>query len=390
MATALYAAFDRFPSPKGAATHLAAWAPELARQFGSAALVVLGGADSPAWQREGDLEIVRHRAPARDPLERAIGFGRRVQLVAAANPDLRLVQARDPWGAAGLLEDERVRRGTVPLVLEVNGLPSIELPETRPGLTPVTLEKIRGLEQRCLDAATAVVVPSGVIAGHLADRGVEPERCRVVPNGADPPAHPLPRPDGAPARYLAYVGAVQPWQGIGVLLAAMTRLRDLDVDLVICAAAPPRRCRDLRRRARRLGVADRVHWYHGLPRAEVAAWLAGAAASVAPLRATPRNVTQGCCPLKVLESMAVATPVVGSDLPAVRELVTDGCHGRLVPPDRPDALARALRVLLDHPDRAAEWGAAARAHVEAGLTWDHSRRRLAELYAEVGSRHVRT
>jgi glycosyltransferase involved in cell wall biosynthesis len=56
---------------------------------------------------------------------------------------------------------------------------------------------------------------------------------------------------------------------------------------------------------------------------------------------------QGCCPLKIVESMACGTPVIASDLPAVRELISSGNDGMLVPPDSPRALAGALESLLE-------------------------------------------
>lgn len=385
----LYAAFDRFPSPKGAATHLGAWAPTLAERVDPLVLAVLGDASMPGWQREGRIEIVRDRRTGADPLTRAIAFGRAVTALADRRDDLVLAQARDPWGAAGLGASRAVRRGDVPLVFEVNGLPSIELPVAWPGLTPATLAKITALEDRCLRSADAVVVPSGVLAALLRARGVPDERLHVIPNGATVASSPPPRPADAPERYVVYVGAVQPWQGVDVALAAMRRLADLDVALVVCAAAPPKRTRSLRALSRRLGVEDRVVWHHGVDRTEVAAWLAGAAASLAPLRSGARNVTQGCCPLKVLESLAAGTPVVASDLPAVREIMRDDEHGRLVPPDRPDALARALRVLLDHPELGARWGEAGRRHIADHLSWRHSCERLAAVHDGLGSGDVR-
>jgi glycosyltransferase involved in cell wall biosynthesis len=96
--------------------------------------------------------------------------------------------------------------------------------------------------------------------------------------------------------------------------------------------------------------------------------------------APARTIAQGCAPLKLLESMASGTPVVASDLPAVRELVADAEHGRLVHPDRPSELARAIRVLLDYPDRLAAMGPAARAHVASDFTWEAATRTLQDLY----------
>jgi glycosyltransferase involved in cell wall biosynthesis len=169
-----------------------------------------------------------------------------------------------------------------------------------------------------------------------------------------------------------------------VLLRAFTRLADLtDLRLVICSSVPERRARPLRRIAERLGVAARVVWQFALPHREVGAWLAGADVSVAPLTGCARNLDQGCAPLKILESMAAGTPVVASGLPAVRELMTDGVHGRLVAADRPPELARAIRVLLEYPDAAREMGERGRDRVIQEFTWAGTRSRLAQIYRSI-------
>jgi glycosyltransferase involved in cell wall biosynthesis len=387
---ALYAAFDRLPSTKGAGVHIGRAAPVLFSAAGGGLLHVLGGGDLPVFQHEDlgsstPVEIVRFVEPIPNLLERAVAYGEHLTRVAGAVwADVGVVQARDPWSIAPLL-DLADHRGHRPrFVYEVNGLPSVELPETHPTLPDRTRERVAALEQRCLEAADAIVVPSAVIAAHLVGRGVDEGRVHVVRNGADPVDPRPPRPPEAPDRYLAYVGALQPWQGLPTALAALSRLVDLDVELVVCASVRPNRARLLRRLARRLGIEDRVHWHHQLPHREIAAWLAHAQVSLAPLADCRRNVDQGCCPLKVLESMAAGTAVVASDLAAVRELVTDRVHGRLVAPDRPAELARAVRVLLEVPGEADRLGAAGRDHVAASLTWDHSRDAQLAVYRQLG------
>lgn len=64
-------------------------------------------------------------------------------------------------------------------------------------------------------------------------------------------------------------------------------------------------------------------------------------------------------PLVVLEAMALARPIVASDLPGIREQVADAAV--LVPPGDPEALLDAVRALRADPDRAAELGRAAQA-----------------------------
>jgi glycosyltransferase involved in cell wall biosynthesis len=173
-----------------------------------------------------------------------------------------------------------------------------------------------------------------------------------------------------------------------VLLRAFARLADLtELRLVICSSVPERRARALRRLAERLGVGGRVVWRFTLPHAEVGAWLAGAELSVAPLTGCARNLDQGCAPLKILESMAAGTPVVASGLPVVRELMTDGVHGRLVAADRPAELARAIRVLLEYPDAARAMGERGRQRVRDDFGWDRARARMAEVYRSLEKPH---
>ena len=384
---ALYAAFDRFPSSKGAAVHIGEWADELFSTFGGGLLHVLGGGELPPYQLEpaegdrGPVEIVRFGAQIPNLAERIDAYRVHLASVVERHLDsLEVVHVRDPWSAGVVLAiPDRPYR----VVFEVNGLPSVELPYRYRDVGASTLAKVRTLEGRCLAAADRVVVPSDVLVARVIRSGAPADRVTMIRNGARVTARP-PRPAGAPDRYLVYVGALQRWQGIETMLRAFARLHDLDdLRLVICASTPPRTARGTRRLAARLGIDDRVDWHHRLPHAEIAGWLAHAAASLAPLTDSARNVDQGCCPLKILESMAAGTPVVASDLAVVRELVTDGEQGRLVPPDRPAELARAARILLEYPDRAAAMGAAGRRHVEASLTWAASRARLREVYDDL-------
>jgi glycosyltransferase involved in cell wall biosynthesis len=380
---ALYAAFDRFPSRKGSAVHIDRFARTLFDHHGGGLLYVLGGEDLPASQREGDVEVVRLTRPEPHLLARALAFGTRLDaLLDEHAASLEVCWFRDPWGGLPIVE----HGGRWTSVYEVNGLPSVELPARFPRIPGDVLSQVAAIEQRCLDAADAVVVPAASIASAVRARGVPEARIHLVPNGADLPA-PTPRPADAPARYLLYFGALQRWQGLDVALRALARLADLeDLALVVCSSVHARQAKPYRRLAERLGIADRVHWHVALDEARLAPWREHAEIALAPLTDCERNVAQGCCPLKVLEAMASGTAVVASDLPSVRELVEDGVHGRLVHPDRPVELARVVRVLLDHPDVLAAMGAAGRARIAQGGTWDHRTARMRELLSTWGPR----
>src|SRR5690348_11694892 len=101
---ALYAAFDRFPSRKGSAVHIHRLARALFERSGGGLLYVLGGEGLPAYQREGDVEIVRYMREATHVLERAQGYGTRLSALLDELGDLEIAHFRDPWSGLPIVE----------------------------------------------------------------------------------------------------------------------------------------------------------------------------------------------------------------------------------------------------------------------------------------------
>lgn len=65
-----------------------------------------------------------------------------------------------------------------------------------------------------------------------------------------------------------------------------------------------------------------------------------------------------------LEAMATGKPVVVSDIPGVREVLTDGVEGLLADPVNPENLAAQIRRLLEDPELARSMGAKGRRKAE--------------------------
>jgi len=375
---ALYASFDRYPSFKGAAAHIFRMAGTLFKVMDGGLLYVLGDETLPFYQKEGNTEILRFSFPVPNFLERTVAFGKRLSLLVREHGDsLKICHFRDPWSGIPILENKKQSCFSV---YEINGLPSIELPFAYPQVSPPTLKKIRDMEEFCWTNSNLIITPSLSIKNNLIILGVPERKIRVVPNGADLKEK-KPRPRGAPRRYLIYVGAVQKWQGIEILLRAFARLKDFpDLHLVFCLSTHKKKSVLYKKLARKLEINDRVIWKQQFSKEKLFAWISNALLSMAPLTECSRNLSQGCCPLKILESMACGTPVVASDLPSVRELVSDEINGRLVIPDRPQELARAVRLLLDYPEQIRKLGKQARQHVQDHFTWEKSMAGLQEHY----------
>ena len=66
----------------------------------------------------------------------------------------------------------------------------------------------------------------------------------------------------------------------------------------------------------------------------------------------------------IIEAMATGTPVIGSRVGGIPELIEDGVRGFLVPPGNENVLAEKLRCILNSPDEARAMGACGRRFAE--------------------------
>ena len=89
---------------------------------------------------------------------------------------------------------------------------------------------------------------------------------------------------------------------------------------------------------------ERVHMLGAVANDRLPAIHAGCDAFVAPA------VGQESFGVSLVEAMAAGLPVVASDIPGYREVVTDGVEGLLVPPRDPEALAAGLVRVLGSPN----------------------------------------
>jgi glycosyltransferase involved in cell wall biosynthesis len=166
-----------------------------------------------------------------------------------------------------------------------------------------------------------------------------------------------------------YVGNLEPYQGIDLLLQSFARVleRVADVQLVIVGGAD-RDIETYRATCRRLGIASRVRFLGRRPVHELGAHLAAADVLVSP-RLRGNNT-----PMKLYSYLHSGKALVATDLPTHTQ-VLDPSVAMLAAP-HPDGFAEALtRVILDRALRET-LGAAARRLVEAAFTYRAFRARL--------------
>ncbi|WP_103863405.1 glycosyltransferase family 4 protein [Aquimarina sp. I32.4] len=379
----IYAAYDVFPSAKGSSTHIKEMISELATHGDELRLLCLRGNDKlPAVQRHDNILIKRYYSEEKlNYLEKASLFSEEIFLEVERNAkDIMIAHFRDIWSGLGIVAHKDVTS-----VFEVNALTSIELSYRYPNLTDDFLDKLRSLEQKCLSDANVIVTPSYTTKEFLVSNYTIPEKkINVIPNGAYIPES-FEKPEDIPENYIIYFGALQPWQGIEVLLKAMTFLQDYkELKLVICSSVKEKAFKPLQKFIEKLEITNRVIVKSKLQREELYNYIHYAKLSIAPLKACDRNIIQGCSPLKILESMACQTTIVASDLPVVRELVSEK-EAMLFEPDRELDLARCIRFLLDSPEESKILSDNALARMKKEFTWELQLQKLKKLYKEIST-----
>jgi glycosyltransferase involved in cell wall biosynthesis len=192
---------------------------------------------------------------------------------------------------------------------------------------------------------------------------------RTIHNGVpDEQARPRPRPRSGPI--IGAIGRLEYQKGFDILIRALAVIEG--ASLVLVGEGSERG--PLERLAARVGVADRVVWE---------GWNDDARSYFGSfdLFALPSRF-EGL-PLAMLEALLARSAVVAAEVGDVAEAIRDGETGLLVPPEDPDALAGALRCLLEDEELRRRLGEQGRRLVLERFTAAHMTRAFESLYDEL-------
>lgn len=385
MPRVLYTAFDIVPSPKGASTHILHNIRGLVNGQFDVHLVTPNDGVLPTEDAVEGARVTRiSQDLSQNFLERATHFGKAVFNHLLLHPEYDVAHYRNIWDGLAIAQNKN--RFGYKTLFEVNGLPSIELKYHYPGLDAELLTKIKEQEIATLHLSDAIICPSNVTRDFIASLGLPLKMIHVIPNGvsaSDFSASPLPPRDGR-IPTLLYIGTLADWQGLEVVIKALPKiLEQKQVHLKIVGRGRSRQRKFLAKHIRKLGVEGSVIVHPAVPHHEIPALIAEADICVAPLGFNDRNVTQGACPIKVLEYMAGGRPLLASNLPIVRELAREGVDALLFSPNDPDDFANQVLTLLDDFELSKRLADSASERALTKFTWHESQKRLAKVYGKL-------
>ena len=258
----------------------------------------------------------------------------------------------------------------------------------------------RPFEKRLLERAAAVVVSSQTYLDASEPLADYRDKCHVVPLGIDtgryaqyeqaaaedragPKALDQNRGQSSsatqsppqPLNILA-VGRLTYYKGFRYLLDAVARVPNVRLTLVGTGDESD----DLRQRAKKLGITDRVEFTGGLDDAGLVR--AFQACDCLCLPSIERTEAFG---VVLLEAMYFGKPILSSRLPGsgMNWIVEDGVNGLKFEPANVDSLADALQRMAADNEARSRMGAAGRAKFEAEFTIERSVDGLANVYSSL-------
>jgi glycosyltransferase involved in cell wall biosynthesis len=212
-------------------------------------------------------------------------------------------------------------------------------------------------------AAERIIVPSPSVARVAEERArVPPEKITIIPNAIDPAAfEPSPVPAANPRPYpIGFVGRLDPVKMVPDLVQAVGELGDL-VHLHVFGDGPERE--SIARLVRLMKLEKRVTLHGFVPRPQDA--MARIGALVLP------SISEGM-PMVLIEAMAAGVPVLGRDVPGVRDVIQHDVNGVLVKGLGIKELTEGIRGLVLDPARRERLVHHAREWVRAQFTWDQA------------------
>jgi glycosyltransferase involved in cell wall biosynthesis len=326
--------------------------------------------------------------PAVPPMARRVGYlafaaGR---AMGAGRADI--VMTRDLTVASLLLH----LPGHAPVVYESHGYaPDVAaaLPRMVSTARPPRQAKLTRLAKREAQVwrqADGYVTITAGLAAELAGRFGPRANLAVVPDGAriagpvqSPEARAL-GPEPRTPTTIAYAGHLYAWKGVDLLLEAIAAVPDIRA-LIVGGHEKESDLSRLRALAARLGIDSRVTFTGPVLPSHVPSHLVRADILALPNPASAIS-THATSPLKLFEYMAARRAIVASDLPSIREVLTNDVHALLVAPGDAGALAGAIRRLSEDPELRERLAAAAQAAV-AEYSWSRRAERLEALFSTV-------
>jgi glycosyltransferase involved in cell wall biosynthesis len=242
------------------------------------------------------------------------------------------------------------------------------------------------MELAAAKEADALVTISEALKEYLIKRGIEQKKITVIPNAVDTKLF-KPQPSDSHLKkqlgldgktIIGYIGSITAYEGLDLLVKATSRLIEQGANLCLLIIGNGYYESTLKKLALSLPNKNYIKFLGHIPFDEIQKYY-----SMIDIFPFPRKGYEVCRlvpPLKILEAMAMAKPVIVSALPPFLEMVKDGKTGLICNTDDLQSLLESIQRLYENPDEQQFLGKAARKWVAENRSWEDMSKKYIDLY----------
>jgi glycosyltransferase involved in cell wall biosynthesis len=277
----------------------------------------------------------------------------------------------------------------IPHILEVNGDPIRELEIL--GIAPKGIQRWLSLilmKKAVINSSLIVAVGEGCRQSVISRWGAEQDKVIIVENGSDL-VDKLDRSELQSfssvtnnAITLVYIGGFQPWQGVPILIPALSKAvsQGIRLKLILIGSGPNEE--EVKLLIKQHNLNEFVTFAGQLPLNKFAPILANADIGVAPYCGWFEYTG-----LKLFDYKASGLAIIASGEYGKPSTLEHGKTGWIVPPCDDDALYQAIVLLSSDIELRKRIGRAARIEAESNHRWCHTAEKLEQLFSRVVDRN---
>lgn len=335
--------------------------------------------DVPNVNRVGQVDYrrllagrdIEKKNPLFDYVQR---YSQHLQRLAKSEKPAIIHAASNHWN--GLAAVTAANRLGIPSVYEVRGLWEVTRGSRDPEWANGNMYKFMArMEADAAKGATRVFAITRALKDELVNRGVDPNKIEIIPNGVDTNRFQPKERDADLAHRLniegktviGYVGSILDYEGIELLIDAAGKLKSERDDFHVLIVGDGAELEKFRARVVEEQLGDVITFTGRVPHEEVESYYS--LIDITPFPRLPLPVCEMVSPLKPFEAMAMGKAVVASNVDALAEIVVPGLNGLLHEKGSQDSLTSQLKLLLEDSELREKLGSQARDWVVEERDW---------------------
>ena len=291
----------------------------------------------------------------------------------------------------GIIGQKVASKHNVPLVYEIRAFwedAAVDQGKTKEGSLRYKLTK--NLETSIIKKADKVTVICEGLKKDVIDRGIDPDKVHVIPNGVDIDMFEPLEPDMEiiekyalkDHKVFGFIGSFFLFEGLDILVKAAKEIMLKRNDVKFLIVGGGRQENMVKELIERFDLQDKVILVGRVKHNDVKRYYSVIDCLVYPR--ISKRITELVTPLKPLEAMALEKSVIASDVGGLRELVTDGENGLLFKADDVDELVERCIYVLDNFENMKKLGKDSREYVIRERNWFDICKRYINIFKELG------